>query len=484
MASFEDGTLQQRWVAADAVADKLAQLASRLVLIERTQAAVECARLGQVYSMVTLAVSTEAFVTATELPARKRAELAFRSVRAEISTTLHRSEREVDRMINDAIALNEHLPNAHRALNAGVISIAHARIIIDEAALLSADPAVLAAFERQLTVKAMTQPASRLRQAARRLRERLQPTAIDQRFADAAAERRVAFEAAEDGMAWLHLYLPVVEARMILDRADALAQAQQRMERESVSRGAANVEGVATESPTPDEAEPAQELTMRTLPQIRADVMRDLLLENCPANLPPIGPRDASKSTVRITIPALTLLGLSEEPATLEGYGPIDIDTARQIASKVPSLQRVITDPIRSTVLDIDRRAYPAAADLKRWLEVRDESCRFPGCGVNVSRSELDHTVAWADGGATKDDNLAHLCRKHHHLKHETAWSLAQLPHGVLRWVSPLGRIHYTHPATQMRASGPPPPSPRKRLTTAEVFALPNDSAQHERAPY
>lgn len=39
---------------------------------------------------------------------------------------------------------------------------------------------------------------------------------------------------------------------------------------------------------------------------------------------------------VLVTVPALTLLGVSDEPATLEGYGPIDHDTAMRLAATAP----------------------------------------------------------------------------------------------------------------------------------------------------
>ncbi|HET6918265.1 MAG TPA: hypothetical protein VFI46_02245, partial [Jiangellaceae bacterium] len=48
----------------------------------------------------------------------------------------------------------------------------------------------------------------------------------------------------------------------------------------------------------------------------------------------------------------------------------------------------------------------------------------------------------------------------HHHLKHETSWSVWHLPDGVLEWRSPSGRRHVTHPGRRIPTgtdpTGPP----------------------------
>lgn len=56
-----------------------------------------------------------------------------------------------------------------------------------------------------------------------------------------------------------------------------------------------------------------------------------------------------------ITVPVMTLLVESDEPATLDGYGPIDLDTAKCLAGSATSCIRVLTHPVTGTVLDVDR---------------------------------------------------------------------------------------------------------------------------------
>lgn len=131
------------------------------------------------------------------------------------------------------------------------------------------------------------------------------------------------------------------------------------------------------------------------------------------------------KPQVAITVPVMTLLGHSDEPGDLAGHGPIDADTARRLAAQAPSFLRILTHPETGTVLSVGRDRYAVPADLRSWLRLRDETCRFPGCSRRAQRCDIDHVTDWAHGGATDHHNLIHLCRKHHRLKHTTGWTVS-----------------------------------------------------------
>lgn len=69
---------------------------------------------------------------------------------------------------------------------------------------------------------------------------------------------------------------------------------------------------------------------------------------------------------------------------------------------------RVLTHPISAAMLAVDR--YRPGEPLKRHLRARDQGCRFPGCGMPVRDSDLDHTEdgaaeSHAQGGITEDDH-------------------------------------------------------------------------------
>jgi len=177
----------------------------------------------------------------------------------------------------------------------------------------------------------------------------------------------------------------------------------------------------------------------RTMDQKRADILADILLTGAPTGHGDA--LDAIKATVQITIPALTILGHSKQPALLAGHGPIDLATAKHLAAGAPGWDRVLTHPSTGEPVAVDR--YRPTAELKRFLHVRDEHCRFPGCTRPPWTCDQDHTIDAALGGPTSEENLGDSCRPHHIVKHHTLWRVKQLGHGILQWTSPTGR-HYT----------------------------------------
>ena len=184
----------------------------------------------------------------------------------------------------------------------------------------------------------------------------------------------------------------------------------------------------------------------RTLAQVRADIATEFLLNG------ELGGRTIVP-TAHVVVPALSLAGVSEELAILEGYGPIDLVTARKLLADAEEFIRVVTHPVTGTVLGVD--GYKPTKGLRRWLAIRDETCRAPGCGRRAVHCEVDHTIERAsDGGPTAFDNLTHLCINHHKLKTLTGWGYQHLDRfGTVEWTSPLGELYITEPAVRMRGA-------------------------------
>ena len=63
-----------------------------------------------------------------------------------------------------------------------------------------------------------------------------------------------------------------------------------------------------------------------------------------------------------------------------------------------------------------------------------------------ASQSDLDHTIAYEEGGRTVRGNLGPLCRYNHGAKHKGGWRLDQISPGVFVWRSPLGKIYIVKP--------------------------------------
>ena len=186
---------------------------------------------------------------------------------------------------------------------------------------------------------------------------------------------------------------------------------------------------------------------------MRVDLLVDLVLTRTPtAHDSEDGLLGAITARVEVTVPVSALMGANgahhtAPPAELDGLCPIDIETARRLAGAASGWERVLTHPISGALLAVDR--YRPGDQLKRHLRARDQHCRFPACGLAARRCDIDHTHAAAAGGATCERNLAHLCRRHHTLKHHSPWRVRHGENGILEWRSPTGRVYTDRPPAQ-----------------------------------
>ncbi|WP_407710384.1 DUF222 domain-containing protein [Arthrobacter nitrophenolicus] len=163
---------------------------------------------------------------------------------------------------------------------------------------------------------------------------------------------------------------------------------------------------------------------------------------------PETGNVPTPRTDVLVTVPVFALLGMTDEPATLDGYGPIPASMARKLlADGAESFTRVLIDPRDGAPLEIGRTSYRLTKAMRQALALRDGKCTFPGCNNNALDNEADHLRAWQHGGTTGISNLAQLCPKHHRLKHNSGWTPTQATKNEPpSWTSPTGR---TYPAEQ-----------------------------------
>ncbi|WP_166784931.1 HNH endonuclease signature motif containing protein, partial [Cryobacterium sp. TMT2-42-4] len=349
------------------------------------------------------------------------AMVAEREFVTELACTLRMPVRSTETLIAESQTLMNELPATLAALQDGSITYRHAQVIMNQAWFLPAE--ALAGFEEALLKSAPHLTVANLKYKARIMRERQHPESITARHQKSVADRKVIFEPEADGMASLHW----------LDSAEKVTAGYDRL----------TVMGMSLQGPN----------ETRTLTQLRADVFEDLILDGVTAS----GLGQGVRGSVHVTVPVMTLLGHSEAPGHLEGYGPIDPDTAREIAARAPGFIRILTHPDTGAVLSVGRTRYKVPKELRRYLRVRDETCRWPGCRRAATQCDIDHTLDWQYDGLTEHDNLAHLCPADHALKSETRWTYTHLPDGTLKWTSPTGRTFISEPATIIRPPGKRP---------------------------
>ncbi len=74
---------------------------------------------------------------------------------------------------------------------------------------------------------------------------------------------------------------------------------------------------------------------------------------------------------------------------------------------------------------------YVPSKALADFVRCRDLTCRFPECDQPAMACDLDHAIAFSDGGRTHAGNLKCLCRTHHLVKTFWGWRDKQLPDGT-----------------------------------------------------
>ena len=83
--------------------------------------------------------------------------------------------------------------------------------------------------------------------------------------------------------------------------------------------------------------------------------------------------------------------------------------------------------------------AYTPTEAIREQVWATFPTCVFPRCGRKSRSCDLDHVIAYADGGPTSSSNLAPLCRRHHRLKTHTAWTYRRTGPASFLWTSPHG---------------------------------------------
>lgn len=393
------------------------------------------------------------------------AELVHRAAAAEIGFALGIADRSAERLIDRAARLCNDYPEAHAALSAGRIGLAHTTGIVEAGAIIDR-PEARVAYAAEVLPVAESETPNRARRLAKILAEKHAARTMEERHAEARAERRVWIAELGDGMAELRAVMDAVSAFAIHDRLSRQAHVVCAAER--AERDRALADPLSTSVPQP-----------RTVDQARADLLVDLLLNGEPSSswaergAVGLGRLDAR---VQVTIPVDALLGAassgntvssggsdtradglranashtaaSRGTATLAGYGAIDAETARILALLAAGWDRVRVDAETGAVLAVDR--YRPSEEIRRFLRARDQHCRYPGCTIVPFRSDADHTVDAAQGGETSSRNLSFLCKRHHTMKHRTGIGMRQDAEGVIEWTSALGRRLKDRPVSRV----------------------------------
>jgi hypothetical protein len=418
-------------------------------------------------------------------------ESIYRSMLAEYSAAGRISKGTIEYAFNDASAVSEYFPTVAESFAAGDISAAHVREIVRAARAVqhafgsgTVSSEIFALYEAAVLVVAETDTPARTRAHARQVAATLAFETVKERHESAAVERSVTLRSLDDGLALLSVVLPETLGVAIYDRLTRMTTQIMR----NRTQTAVNPVKVVAEDAAPDVAQEAAPDTIpdwvldgyyatmpeagdagtgeagagetvtnctprdtRTYDQIRTDLLVDLLLASNASAALGKG-LDSIQAHIQVTVTATTLAGIDNKLAQLDGHGPLHPEIARDLASRNGGWTKLFLTP-GGMVTETD--TYTPTESMKRYLRARDQHCRFPGCGVSATRCDIDHNQDHAKGGKTRLDNLTHLCRGHHTLKHpdlhdQDRWTAHLKPDGTLTWQSPLGRTYHDHPTRRV----------------------------------
>lgn len=342
-------------------------------------------------------------------------QMAERAVVLELSLRLRISQERVRELCSTAETAARDLPLLWQRARDGFASMHSVGVIVTAAGPLAspvgaprgvrdAAAAALARLDRAAHEWVLTCSSAVLRQRAKKLVDRITGDTAARRHTRAMADRHVSVSPAGDGMSWLTALLPAHEAVAAMRRLSATAKHTRKDTREG-----------------------------RTRDQIRADLFS--------AWLRGVGTATAVQTKVFVTVPVQLLAGgpVPVESASIVGGDSIDPLTAKQLFLDARGFRRVITDPVKGVVVDMDRRTYRPTRAQRDWLTLHHGTCSRDGCTRLAVDADLDHDRPWATGGTTDLTQLRPLCPRDHTIRHRTRVRYRTRPDRSVQVISPTG---------------------------------------------
>ena len=378
------------------------------------------------------AVQAEAAVRLEEAARARQAEAGVTArklgegVASQIALARRVSPAKGAQLLGLAKILLAEMPHTFALMKAGLFSQWQATILARETACLSLadrrviDDQLCATGPNGEPARAVAMGLRQLENAAKKLAITLDQESVIARAANAEKDRRVSLRPAPDTMTWLGALLPVKDGVAVFAALDQ----------------AANTARAAGDERT------------------RGQVMADTLVDRVTGREAGVKPR----IEVKIVMTADSLTGDADQPAMVEGYGPVPAEWAREaLADAEVFVRRLFTDPAGQLVA-MESRARKAPDGLAEFIATRDGGiCRTVGCDAPIRN--IDHIQRHADGGETSARILQGLCERCNQAKEAVGWRARPGPDGSIVTITPTGHT-YTSPPPESWRPDPPPLSP------------------------
>ncbi|RZT13244.1 uncharacterized protein DUF222 [Kribbella sp. VKM Ac-2569] len=156
-------------------------------------------------------------------------------------------------------------------------------------------------------------------------------------------------------------------------------------------------------------------------------------------------PGFGSKANLTVTIDFQDLKAATADAIGQTVYGNgLSAATIRRLACDAKVIPIVLGS--NSEPLDVGRCERLVTKAMRRALNTRDRGCVV--CNAPPVMCDAHHLISWIDGGDTKLNNLALVCRRHHTDLHHGHWTVTITN----------GQVHVTRPTW----ADPPPRHPHK----------------------
>jgi hypothetical protein len=341
------------------------------------------------------------------------------AISAELAAALRISRALASSYMTDADILRERLPQVGQCLARGDINYALFNVIAYRTALIT-DEEALAAVDAQLAIRAPRWPSLTRGNLAMRVDKIVAEVDRDaiRRTNKEVKDRYLNVSESVPGIAEVYGNVFVSTGRALDRRLDELAG-------------------------TVCAADP------RTKAQRRADAL-DALVAGADRLRCTCGDADCADARGRLRNRDVVIYVVADQ-ATVDGGGTTPGYMAGADGLIPPQVVAELAKSARLQPLIMPTAAeshYIPSAKLAAFVRCRDLTCRAPGCDQPAVYCDIDHTIPYAEGGATHPSNLKCLCRKHHLLKTFWGWRDKQLPDGTVIWTLPSGQTYVTSPGS------------------------------------
>jgi hypothetical protein len=400
-----------------AVRDRIAELEH-----QKSAAAAEQARLAVEWERLRRVAEAAAGV-----PLAKRG----RGLSTEIGLARRDSPKKGSQHLGFAKALVHEMPHTLALLTAGLLSEWRATLIVRESACLTVED------RRQLDKELCGDPNAlqgfgdaRITAEAQKIAYRLDPRAVVDHAAKAPEDRYVSVRPAPDAMAYVTACVPMAQGVAVYATLDKAA----KVNGDNRSRG-----------------------------QVMADTFVERLTGR-PAEEPvPL--------TVNVVISDDALIAGSTDPASVEGYGPIPAESARNLITDALdkdgqiALRRLYANPTSGALVAMEStsRTFPKA--LAQFIRFRDATCRTPYCNAPIRH--IDHARPHRRVGHTAAVNGQGLCEHCNYGKEQPGWTVRVIPDESGRHAT-----EYTTPTGAVYRSTAPPIAGGMRVLTRDIHIV------------